>query len=782
MRFKMGFFLVLCIGLALALQMSDTRTPKQITDKHVPNDWFFRQRAWPQGLINTDVWRAAQTQAATLKAKAVSRRGNEPVWQFAGPLNIGGRITDIVMDPNGFSTIYAGSASGGLFKSTDTGNTWTSSFDTEASLSVGTIAMHPNDSDTLYVGTGEVNGGGGSLTYGGKGIYRTTDAGTSWTHLGLDETHFISRIRINRQNPQVLFVGGMGKLYGADENRGVYRSTNGGTTWEQVLFVSDTTGCIDLAIHPTQPEWVYAAMWQRQRSATERNYGGPDCGLYRSSDGGDSWQEMTTGLPNNSPNIGRIGISLSASNPNVLYAIYADNIGFFNGIYKTENGGDSWTQTNDGSLSNLYSSFGWWFGNIRIDPNDPDVVYAMGLEIYKSTNAGNSWFNASSGIHVDQHALYIHPDDSSLVVAGNDGGVYVSNNGAASYTKSPNLPITQFYTCEMDYQFPERLYGGTQDNGTNRTTSGALDDWLRIYGGDGFYVLVDPVDNQYIYAESQRGGLVRSTNGGLSFLNARTGIDGNDRNNWNSPLEMDPNQSEILYFGTQRVYKSTNRAVSWLPISPDLSDGDPPGGLTFGTVTTIAAAASNGLTVYAGTDDGHVWVTQDGGTAWTDISSDLPDRWITRVATDPNDATIAYVTLSGYREDDPLPHVFRTENAGASWTNISGNLPEAPVNDIVVDPEQTSTLFVASDVGVFVKKGASDWEAAAAYLPNVPVLDLKIHPPTRQLLAGTFGRSMYTLDISIPCITPAEFAAALPNWGQTLGVAELVFMINTPCP
>ena len=314
--------------------------------------------------------------------------------------------------------------------------------------------MDPSDPQTLYAGTGEVNGGGGSLTYGGMGIFKTVDGGNSWASLGLTEAYFISRIAISSFDSQTLYLGAMGKLYGSNDERGVFRSTDGGTNWEQVLFISETTGCIDLAINPSQPNILYAAMWQRIRSATSRNYGGVECGLYRSSDGGDSWQELTNGLPNNSATVGRIGITLSPSNPSVLYAIYADNIGFFNGVYKTVDGGNSWTRSNDDDLSSIYSSFGWWFGNIRVAPDDPDEVYALGLPIYRSTNGGASWSNISSGMHVDQHDLWVHPGDDNFILAGNDGGVYLSQNGAASFTKLTDLPITQFYTCEMDYQFP----------------------------------------------------------------------------------------------------------------------------------------------------------------------------------------------------------------------------------------------------------------------------------------------------------------------------------------
>ncbi len=737
-------------GLLVVAGILNRPFPGKNDAEAVPNDWFFAQRAFPQGEINRAVYHEALRQAQEMKAQSAARgnaSGSAP-WTPAGPANIGGRISDVELSPTSFDTIYAGAASGGVFKSVDGGQSWTPIFDDALSFSIGDIALDPANPNVVYVGTGEVNAGGGSQTYDGFGLYRSGDAGQSWEHLGLEETHYIARVAVDPQNPQRIYVAAMGKLFGNNPQRGLYRSTDGGQTWEQKLFISDSTGCVDVALNPASPNIVYAATWERVRRPERRSYGGLTCGLYRSGDGGDTWQELTNGLPNNSPAVGRIGIAVSASNPAVLYAIYADNVGYFAGVYKTTNGGDSWARTSDGALGGFYASYGWWFGNIRVDPANPNIAYAMGLDVYKTTNGGQSWFYSSGSMHVDQHGLYIHPQNPNFIVAGNDGGIYVSQNGGSSYTKSPNLPITQFYTCEIDYQFPQRLYGGTQDNGTNRTLTGGLNDWQNIYGGDGFYVLVDPSNNNYVYAESQYGGLGRSTNGGISFTYALNGVAGN-RNNWSSPLAMDPSNPQILYFGTEQLNKTVNRAVSWAPISPDLSNGPPSGNLAFATITTIAVAPADGNTIYAGTDDGNVWVTQNGGGSWLLISQNLPVRWITRVAVDPLDAQTAYVTLSGYRWDEYLSHIFRTTNAGSAWEDISGNLPEAPLNDVIVDPQDSATLFVASDVGVFFTQDlGGDWQFLGAGLPLAPVTDMALHHPTRTLVAATYGRSMFKFDLS----------------------------------
>jgi photosystem II stability/assembly factor-like uncharacterized protein len=585
------------------------------------------------------------------------------------------------------------------------------------------------------------------MTYDGCGVYRSDDAGGSWQHIGLENAGNIGRVAVHPYNPQVCFVAAMGRLFSKNDERGVFRTTDGGETWEKVLFLNDSTGAIDIVIHPENPDTLYASMWERVRRPDLRVYGGPSSGLYRSYDGGDTWTEMTSGLPTDAY-VGRIGLDIAPSSPGMLYAIYADDIGYFDGVYRTTNGGDTWSRTNDGALSSMYSSYGWWFGRISIDPNNQNVAYAIGFDLYKTTNGGNSWSMISSAVHVDQHDIVAHPLNSNHLVLGNDGGVYISENAGNTWTFRDNLPITQFYTCEVDEQYPDRFYGGTQDNGTNRTTTGNDDDWQNIYWGDGFYVLVDPTDNDYVYAEYQYGNFARSTNGGFSFSSAMTGISGSDRKNWNTPFIIDPNNPQILYFGANRLYKTTNRAVSWSAISPDLTNGGGGVNVTWGTITTIAAAPSNSQYIYAGTDDGNVWMTANGGNNWTKISGDLPVRWVTRVAVDPEDEHIVYTTLSGYRYDSYLPHVFRSSNGGAGWDDITGDLMDAPVNDIIVDPMVDSTLYLGTDFGVFVTRNlGQNWQRLGDNLPNVPIVDLRLHVPSNTLVAATYGRSMYSFNL-----------------------------------
>lgn len=759
-RFQLPLtILLLSLVLVFYLYKLNSNTQSQHQGK-IPGDWFFLQRAYPFQEINHEVYKKELGKALMMKAENAALK-DAGQWQFAGPLNIGGRVSAVLMHPDDIETFYIGAASGGVFKTENSGDSWTPIFDDQGSLSIGDIALAPSNPQVLYVGTGEANAGGGSVSYDGFGVFKSADAGESWESVGLEESGSVGRLLVHPEDPDVCFVAAMGRMFSENSQRGVFRTTDGGQNWEKVLYLNDSTGAIDICINPQNPDVIYAAMWERVRRPDRRKYGGESCGIYRSDDAGDTWQELTNGLPSG-VNVGRIGITLSPSNPDILYAIYADKTGYFDGVYKTGDGGNSWQRTNDGALSGIYSSYGWWFGRVRVDPVDPDIVYGIGFDLYKTENGGNSWANISGwDVHVDQHGVNAHPQNNNFVVLGNDGGVYTSYNGGNSFTHLENLPITQFYTCEIDYQNPERLYGGTQDNGTNRTLTGNFDDWNTIYGGDGFYVLVNPDNNQYVYAESQYGGLGRSTNGGVSFTYGTNGVNSSDRFNWMSPLVFDPNDPSILYFAGNRVYKSTNHAANWTLISDDLSNGPGQFNQTFGTITTLAASAFSEDVIYAGTDDGNVWVTQSGGGAWTKISDALPQRWVTRVATDPFEAATAYVTFSGYRDDDYLSHIYKTSNFGETWSDISGDLPEVPINDVIVDPTLEGALYIATDVGVFASWNfGENWGMLGAELPMVPVCDLSFHAPNRVLVAATYGRSMYKLFlddfVALPDLNPVS--------------------------
>jgi len=753
-------FLVTTILVSMLAFHNSTKLPDVkeniVKEKEMPNDWFFQQRAFPYDYINYEAYQEALAQASEQK-EAARTSGASKSWKFAGPVNVGGRITDIEMHASDQQTIYAGTATGGIFKSTNAGTSWFPVFDKASSLTIGDLAIAPSDPKILYAGTGEANAGGGSSTYDGLGVFKSTDAGVTWTYAGLDKIRNTGRIVIHPKDPQTVFVAGMGDLYGKTPDRGIYRTTNGGTTWQKILFVSDSTGGIDLVINPKNPDTLYAALWERVRTINRRSYGGATCNVYRSFDGGTTWTKLANGLPAATVNSGRIGLAISESAPDVVYAIYADKVGAFTGMYKTINSGNSWVKVNDSALSSMFATYGWWFGRVHVDPTNPDVVYAIGFDLYKSTNGGSSWSNIGGSVHVDHHSIYVHPKNPNFVLLGNDGGVYISKNAAGSWSHVSTLPITQFYTCEVDAKNPQRLYGGAQDNGVHRTMTGNLNDWNSIVGGDGFVALVDPVNNNYVYGESQNGALVRSTNGGASFSSGTNGISGSDRKNWNTPVIFDPANSQILYYGANRLYKSTDRAVSWTAISSELTKGN--GGNGLGTISCVAVAPSNSSVIYAGTDDGNVWRTANGGTNWTKISASLPVRWVTRIAVDLQNPLIAYVTLSGYRYDEYLPHIFQTTDGGVSWKDISGNLPAAPINEVIIDPADNKTLYIGSDVGVYAGSAAGNWFVLGDSLPNVPVIDLTLHQPTRTLVAATFGRSMYKYDLTATTPVIEETAA-----------------------
>ncbi|MAB37908.1 MAG: hypothetical protein CL528_10450 [Aequorivita sp.] len=723
---------------------------KEIGKMEYPAEWMYNQRAYPNNYINKEAYKEAILQSKQILANRSPEQAGE--WTFIGPLNTGGRVTDVAISPDNDDHLYVATATGGIFRSYDGGTNWTSIFDEVTKPSIGDIAISQSNPQRIYAGTGEANGSATDGAYFGDGIYRSDDAGDTWTNVGLPESNHIGRIVVDPTNPDRVFAAATGELYGKNVERGIYRTTNGGTNWEKVLFVTDSTAAIDVAMNVANTNIIYAAMWERTRKPWQRDYGGVTSAIHRSMDGGTTWTELgaANGLPAPNAQTGRIGIAVSESDPSTVYARFTTNeiTNEFNGLYKSTDNGDNWTLvTSAGALSGIDANFGWYFGNVRVNPTNSSEVYIVGFDIAKSTNSGSSW-NTLNGMHVDHHALDFSRTNSSFMLAGNDGGAYISNNGGNSWTHFENLPITQFYNIEVDYQHPERLYGGTQDNNTIRTLTGSANDWNSIIGGDGFHVNVDPIDNNYVYGESQYGNLRRSTNGGTSFQNGTNGISGSDRVNWNTPVILSPFNPEMMFYGSNKLYTSS-RAVSWTAISPDLTDGlHPSGSLAFGTLTAIAASYNNLDVIYTGSDDGNVNVTFDGGTTWTDVSAGLPDQYITSIAMVPSDDMIAYVTVSGFKYLDYTPRVFKTTDGGQNWTDISSNLPNIPVNDIITYPAE-NILFVATDLNVWYSKNDGvNWTILGNNLPYTVIMDLKFHEPTKTLYAGTFGRGMHSYDVS----------------------------------
>jgi hypothetical protein len=708
--------------------------------------WWAMQRQFPFPSLDIN----AQERRAQVQAAAIRGIGVQAAWQGLGPSNIGGRVTDLVVHPSQANTVFAGAASGGVWRSTDSGATFAFAWDPTLTPSIGALAI--SSTGTLYAGTGESNPGGGSVTFPGAGVFRSTNNGASWTALGLADSDRIGRIAIDPTNPNRLFVAAAGNLFVPGGQRGLYRTTDGGSTWQLVLAgVNGTTGAIDVAIAPNDPNRIYVAMWDHRRNPNGRVYGGVGSGIYRSTNGGTTWTRLAGGLPAANANLGRMGLAVSKSSPSRLYVIAADESGDFLGFWTSTNSGDSWTQiTNTSYLSASQSTFGWWFGRIWVDPVASQHVFVAGVPMLETLNAGGSWRRNSSSFHVDQHALTWDPLVANRVYIGNDGGVYRSTaNGSltGSWTKSTYQTNLQFYTVAVSRQDISRISGGLQDNGSQRSWGGTGGNWNQILGGDGLANLIDPTNQNKVYACSQYGACSRSTTGGggMTAFGGTT----SDRRNWLTPVVFDPNNPAIMYYGGNRLNRSTNSAQSFTVISPDLSHGSGgTGGYPYGTITTIAVAASNSATIYAGTDDGRVWITRNTGGTWTEITAGLPTRWITRVAVDPTDANLAYVSVSGFRNGDPAAHVFRTVTGGTSWADISGNLPDAPVNDVVIDPRNRLRLFAATDVGVFttVDNGVT-WAPAGTGLPMVGVADLEATDTgsATVLTAATYGLGMYRL-------------------------------------
>ncbi|MBI3195645.1 MAG: T9SS type A sorting domain-containing protein [Ignavibacteriae bacterium] len=750
------FFILIPFFSALLFVLTFRTTEPLVHISHqsagLDNDWFMSQRSYPKNEIPRNALTKAKLQMNAFRATANNSTGS---WTLVGPSNIGGRITAVLIHPTDPNIVYAGSASGGVWLSTDFCTTWENIFNEH--FSIGALAFDPLDPNIMYVGTGEANPAG-VATYPGNGIWKTTNAGTSWSNIGLELTGHIGKIVVNPLNTHVIYVAALGMYRGKTQERGIYKSTNGGTSWNRVLFLNDTTGATDLLLDATDTNRVLAAMWTRYRTPQTSIISGVASGVFLSTDGGSSWN-LAEGFPSNDPNLGRVALTVAPSNPSVLFALAATGASW-GGVFISVDNGTNWLQTFSGTS---FSESQVWYNNIiSIDPSNPSIVWTGMTSLYKSTDGGNTFGYAPLYFgHVDHHAMQYAPSDPNIIVLGNDGGIFTSTNGGTDWIKSYNLPVTQFYAGTVSALNPHRILGGTQDNGSLHTRTSIVDSWNSFYGGDGFYCLIDPTDSNFVYAESQNGGLGYSTNGGNSFLNGTNGINSSDRKNWETPIAMDLQNTKTLYTGTHRVYRTTNGMASWSPISGDLTYGN---GGRVGTISTIDVSRTTSQVIYVGTDDGRVWVTTNGGSTWNNIDGTLPDRWVTRVTVDPDSANICYVTLSGFIEYDFGGHVYRTNDYGATWTDIGTTLPDLPVNDIVVDPEYPSWLYIATDLNVMYSTNlGTSWQILGSDFPDVSVHDLAMHDTTRKLVAFTHGRSIFSFELTQ--LNPSFINVAISsNW------------------
>ena len=707
-------------------------------------------------------------------------------WRSLGPALMGGRISDIAVEEKSPYTFYVGLATGGLIKTTNNGNTWTPLFDQEAVASVGAVAIAPKDPKTIWVGTGEANGRNSSSW--GDGVYKSTDGGATWKNMGLRETQEIGRIVIDPDDSDTVYVAAAGRLWGSNKERGVFKTTDGGKTWQPALTLNADTGAIDVALGAPGSHVVYAALYQRRRYAWGFEGLGAGSGLYKSSDAGKTWKKCVTGLPTQP--VGRIGLSVSKSKPNIVYAVIESQAGGarslfdttsrYGGVFRSEDAGVTWKRAS-GVVPR-----GFYFGQIRVDPTNPDRVFVLGFGLHQSDDGGKTFKEVGNGMHPDLHALWIDPVHPEHLLLGTDGGVYVSYDSTKSWEALNNFPMGEFYEVSVDMQTPYWVYGGLQDNAcwmgpsAKQASDGVTNaDWLSIDGGDGFYAFADPVEPSVVYGESQGGSVTRldrRTNQRRSLHPIEPEGEQSYRFNWNTPLALSPFDHDVLYMGGNRLFKFTDKGRQWEAISPDLTKqigeritANGSGAETWGTIVTLSPSPIKRGLVWVGTDDGNIQVTQNEGATWTDVTDKLPatvrEFWVTRVEASHYDRNRAYLAIDGHRSDHFEPHLFVTEDSGVSWRSIVGDLPKhGPVQAIREDPVNPNLLFAGTEFGAFASWDRGEhWHKLGEGLPTVAVDDFAIQPRDHALVAATHGRSLFVLDNIAPleALTPATQKADL---------------------
>jgi photosystem II stability/assembly factor-like uncharacterized protein len=742
-------------------------------------------------------------------------RGSTPApfqgnWSYLGPTNVSGRATDVaVADKDGRRRIYVAYATSGVWKTDDDGATWQAVFEHQATTSIGDIAVAPSNPDVVYVGTGEANIFRASMP--GAGVYKSTDAGRTWTHMGLADSQTIGRIVVNPTNPDIVYVAASGHEWTDNEMRGVFKSTDGGKNWSKVFYKSPRTGANDLVMDPRNPNVLYAAMWQRIR----RKYSDPrvepgyrEGGVFKTTDAGATWTEVGTGLP--APEFrGRIGIDISLSKPDTLYAL-VDNYeigrvakpgendaygrpmpqgaGFIKGadVYRTDDGGKSWKQTSRfdeatiNRMNNHSGTYGWVFSQIRVDPTNPEQIWTMGLGLNRSTDGGRT-LQGVGGTHGDHHGLWIDPKNTSVMYNTNDGGFYQTADAGKTWKFAVAAAGAHFYNLELDNSNPVWAYGSIQDHGSRR---GRIDlskgrdsvpamAFENAPGGEGSNHAVDPNNPNIVYSHGFYGNFSRtdlSVAGGRGRGAAAEGQPAgpqrdtpiqpkdNDelRAQWMAPFIISPHDSSIVYAGYQFVFRSKNRGDAWEKISPDLSYNDKaqigvnPSAIPYQTVVQMAESPVKKDLLYIGSDDGRIHTTIDGGKEWSELTSHIPvKRWISRLVPSQFAEGTIYITQRGREDDDFGAYVWKSTDYGKTFTSIASNLPAGPVNVIREDPRNPRVLYAGTDFGAFVSTdGGATWNVLGKNLPSVQVADLQFHKRENILVIATYGRGMWTIDAS----------------------------------
>ncbi|APY09325.1 hypothetical protein BWZ20_13880 [Winogradskyella sp. J14-2] len=692
-----------------------------------------------------------------------------------GPAGMSGRVTAIDVVNNNPDIMYVGTASGGLWKSTSGGIKWEPIFDKEVTASIGAVEIQQSNPSVIWVGTGE--GNPRNSLNGGYGIYKSLDGGKSWMAMGLEKTRHIHRIIVDPSNPNVVYVGAIGSPWGEHPERGVFKTTDGGKTWNKILFANNKTGVADMVMDPTNPNKLFVAMWEHKRDPWFFNSGGEGSGLHMTHDGGKTWKKITPddGFPKG--NLGRIGVAIAANKPNIVYALVEAEK---NALYKSEDGGFKWKKIND---KNDIGNRPFYYSEIYVDPQNENRVYSVFTYVNVSEDGGKNFeqlmpaYGVSNGVHPDHHAWWIHPEDGSFMIDGNDGGMNITKDGGKSWRFIGNLPVAQFYHINVDNEFPYNVYGGMQDNGSWRGPAYVWKDqgirnsyWQEISFGDGFDVVPDRDDSRYGWSMSQQGYVSRydwQTGNNYGVRPTHPDPEMQLRFNWNSAINIDPFDNSTIYFGSQFVHKSTDKGETWTIISPDLTTNDPEkqkqsesGGLTMDatgaenhcTILVIEPSPVEKDMLWAGTDDGRVHYTTDGGKNWNDVSKNITGlpkgSWIAQIKASNKNKGEALLIANDYRRFNYAPYAYRTKNYGKSWERI---VDERDVKSytlaIVEDIEEPNLLFLGTDDGLYISLNAGEkWTKWTEGFPTTSVKDLVIHPREHDLVIGTFGRAAWVLD------------------------------------
>ncbi len=704
-------------------------------------------------------------------------------YRSIGSTRHSGRFVDFAVYEKNPATFYAALASGGLWKTVNNGITFVPVFDEAGAISIGDIAMDQKNPEVIWVGTGEANNS--RTAYYGDGIYKSTDGGKTWNNMGLKKSFHIGRIIIHPKNSDIIWVAAEGPLYSQKGDKGVFKSTDGGKTWKQVLKVmadNREVGVVDLVMDPTNPDIFLAAAYDKERKPWTFNAGGPGSALYKSTNGGSSWTRLTGGLPEGI--LGRIGVDISASNPKVVYAniencnidsmstaerweMMKNGIGPKRGqsekgdeVYRSNDGGKTWKKVSPDGQS-IGGGPAYYYQQVRIDPTNPEHVYIIGISVWETTDGGKEWKTAFR-FGGDNHAMWIDSKDPKHFLLGYDHGLGITYDSGLNWYHPDFLPVGQFVAVGYDFDYPYNVYGGLQDNGsikgpsTKRGGSAIrLEDWKTTGGGDGMFNVVDWDDSRWLYNESQNGSISRTDQ--LTGESSGIQYEKMDRWAWNAPIVVSPHNSRTIYHAGNKVVKSTNRGESWTEISPDLTTNDTlnthsTGNVPYFTIVTMEESYLEAGVIWVGTDDGKVQLTRDGGKTWTDVTANIKDHpgyWVSRVEPSHFSSATAYVTITGFRHDDFRPFVFKTTDYGKSWTSISANLPDEPVCVIREHFRNPDLLFVGTTKQVFVTiDGGKSWSSMRGNMPFVACEDLKIHPRENDLIVGTHGRSIWITDIS----------------------------------